>query len=108
MPHPSGNNRGRKLFKQFGFTTRPQIVKKSGPKLPPSEDGGLKGIDKRVGSWGKVKAHGLRSMGLFFLLAHEDAAGIGGVATEKRKQQVQGWEAEAFDFWAATRASPCY
>jgi hypothetical protein len=47
-------------------------------------------------------------MGLFFLLAHEDAAGIGGVATEKRKQQVQGWEAEAFDFWAATRASASY
>jgi hypothetical protein len=32
--------------------------------------GGLKVIDKRVGSWGKkkkVKAHGLRSMGLLFL-----------------------------------------
>jgi hypothetical protein len=37
--------------------------------------GGLKGIEKRVGSWReekaskrvKVKAHGLRSMGLLFL-----------------------------------------
>jgi hypothetical protein len=38
---------------------------------PPSAVGGLEGIDKRVGSWGKkkkkiVKAHGLRSMGLLF------------------------------------------
>ena len=34
---------------------------------PPSAVGGLEGIDKRVGSWGKkvkVKAHGPRSMGL--------------------------------------------
>ena len=46
---------GRKLFKQFGFTTRPQIVKKSGSTLQPSAVGGLKGIDKRVGSWGKKK-----------------------------------------------------
>ena len=36
---------------------------------PPSAVGGLEGIDKRVGSWGKkvkVKAHGPRSMGLLF------------------------------------------
>ena len=47
-------------------------------------------------------------MGLFFLLAHEDAAGIGGVATEEGEQQVQGWEAEAFNFWAAAGACASY
>ena len=43
---------------------------------------------KRVGSWGKkkkTKAHGLRSMGLFFLLAHEDAAGVSCIAAIELK-----------------------
>ena len=47
------------------------IDEKEKEKDPPSAVGGLEGIDKRVGSWGKkkkktVKAHGLRSMGLLF------------------------------------------
>jgi hypothetical protein len=42
-------------------------------RAPPIAVGGLKVINKKVGSWGKkrvrekVKAHGLRSMGLLFL-----------------------------------------
>jgi hypothetical protein len=42
---------------------------------PPSAVGGLEGIEKRVGSWGKkvkVKAHGLRSMGLLFLIDEKE------------------------------------
>ena len=41
-------------------------------------------------------------------LAHEDAAGIGWVATEEGEQQIQSWEAEAFDFRAAAWASAGY
>jgi hypothetical protein len=41
-------------------------------------------------------------------LAHEDAAGIGWVTAEEGEQQVQGWEAEAFDFWAAAGACASY
>jgi len=92
---------------------------------------------KRVGSWGKkvkVKANGLRSMGLLFLidgikenpthfkevdgvrffrrvlkrLAYKDTTVVGWVATEEREQQIQGWEAEAFDFRAAACASASY
>ena len=40
-------------------------------------------------------------------LAHEDATGVGWVASEEGEQQVQGREAEAFDFRAAAWASTC-
>ena len=63
MPYPSGNKMGRKLFKQFGFTTRPQIVKKSGPTLQPSAVGGLKGIDKRVGVGGRKRKQKKKAQG---------------------------------------------
>ena len=38
-------------------------------------------------------------------LANEDTAGVGWIAAKEGEQQVQGWEAEAFDFWAAAWAS---
>jgi hypothetical protein len=47
-------------------------------------------------------------MGLFFLLADEDATGVGWVAAEEGEQQVQGREAEAFNFWAAAWPCTCY
>jgi hypothetical protein len=53
------------------------------------------------------KAHGLRSMGLIFLLAHEDAAGVGWIAAIEREQQIQGWEAKDINLRAAAWASAC-
>ena len=53
---------------------------------------------QRVG-WGKVVRKPFQS------LAHEDTTSVGWVTTEEGEQQVQGWEAEAFDFWAAAWAS---
>ena len=41
----------------------------------PAQWDGLEGIDNRVGSWRKkvkVKAHGLRSMGLLFLIDEKE------------------------------------
>ena len=59
--------------------------------------------------WGKVvfKAHGLRSMGLFFLLAHEDAAWVGLFAAIEFKQEIQSWEAKCFNMRAAAWACAC-
>ena len=43
-----------------------------------------------------------------FLLADKDATGVGWVAAEEGEQQVQGREAEAFDFRATARARAGY
>ena len=57
------------------------------------------------------KAHGLRSMGRLFCylvplqLANKDAAGVGWIATVEGEQQIQSWEAEGINLWAA--AFPC-
>ncbi len=53
----------------------------------------------------KVKAHGLRSMGLFFLLADEDAAGVSWVAAVEGEQQIQSWEVKDINLRAAAWAS---
>ena len=53
------------------------------------------------------KAHGLRSMGLLFLLAHEDAAWVGFFAAIELKQEIQSWEAECFNMRAAAWACAC-
>lgn len=42
-----------------------------------------------------------------FLLADEDTAGVSCFAAVEGEQQVQGREAEAFDFRAAAWASTC-
>ena len=86
---------------------------------PPSTVGGLEGIDKRVGSWGKKKkkrkkeskAHGLRSMGHFWylvtllLLAHEYAAGVSWIAAVEGEQQIQSWEVKDINLRATAWAS---
>ena len=41
-------------------------------------------------------------------LADEYTIGVSGVATKEREQQIQGWEAEAFDFGAAAWACASY
>jgi len=56
--------------------------------------GGLEGIDKRVGRWGKVKAHGLRSMGRLFCMmrgkvARDPPSAVGGL--EGIDKRVGSW-----------------
>ncbi len=58
----------------------------------------------------KVKAHGLRSMGLLFCylvtlpLGNEDAAWVGGFAAEEGEEQIQSWEVKDLHMRAAAWA----
>ena len=70
LPH-----RNYSVFKQANINQWEVKVVEVRKADPPSAVGGLEGIEKRVGSWRKkvkVKAHGLRSMGLLFLIDEKE------------------------------------